>query len=140
MKVGIIGTGAMGKPMAHNILRASHSLIVYARHPEKVRDLEAEGAKMVGSAADVGAESECIVLSLPFDPEVEEVVMGERGILTGASPGTLILDTTTGTPKAAVHIGALTVQEGVGYLDAPVSGGVKGAIEAKLTFIVGGEK
>lgn len=141
MKVGIIGTGAMGKPMAHNILKkAGYSLIVYARHPEKVKDLEAEGAKIVASPADVGQESDCIVLSLPFDPEVEEVVMGERGILSGASPGTLILDTTTGTPGAAVHVAAVTARKGVGYLDAPISGGVKGAIEARLTFIVGGEK
>jgi len=139
MNVGIIGTGAMGKPMAHNILKGGNSLAVYARHPEKVRDLEAEGAKLVSSSAEVGAESEYIVLSLPFDPEVEEVVMGEKGILSGASPGKVILDTTTGTPKAAVDIAAATAEKGVTYLDAPISGGVKGAVEAKMTFIVGGE-
>jgi len=139
MNVGIIGTGTMGKPMAHNILKAGHSLIIYARHPEKVKDLEAEGAKLVASPADVGTESECILLSLPFDPEVEEVVLGEKGILAGASSGAVILDTTTGTPKAAVQVASVTAQKGVGYVDAPISGGVKGAIEAKLTFIVGGE-
>lgn len=139
MNVGIIGTGTMGKPMARNILKAGHSLIIYARHPEKVKDLEAEGAKLVASPADVGAESECILLSLPFDPEVEEVVLGEKGILAGASSGAVILDTTTGTPKAAVQVASVTAQKGVGYVDAPISGGVKGAIEAKLTFIVGGE-
>jgi 3-hydroxyisobutyrate dehydrogenase-like beta-hydroxyacid dehydrogenase len=140
MNVGIIGTGAMGKPMARNILKGSHSLIVYARHPEKVKDLEGEGAKLVSSPAEVGAASEYIVLSLPFDPEVEEVVMGEKGILSGTSPGALILDTTTGTPKAAVDVAAVTARKGVAYLDAPISGAVKGAIEARLTFIVGGEK
>jgi len=139
MKVGIIGTGRMGKPMAKNILKAGYSLTIYARHPEKVKDLESEGAKLVSSPADVGAMSECIVLSLPFDPEVEEVVSGGKGILVGASPGTLILDTTTGTPKAAIEIGARVAKKGVRYLDAPISGGVKGAIEGKLTFIVGGE-
>jgi 3-hydroxyisobutyrate dehydrogenase-like beta-hydroxyacid dehydrogenase len=139
MNVGIIGTGTMGKPMARNILKAGHSLIIYARHPEKVKDLEAEGAKLVASPADVGTESECILLSLPFDPEVEEVVLGEKGILAGASSGAVILDTTTGTPKAAVQVASVTAQKGVGYVDAPISGGVKGAIEAKLTFIVGGE-
>jgi len=139
MNVGIIGTGTMGKPMARNILKTGHSLIIYARHPEKVKDLEAEGAKLVASPADVGAESECILLSLPFDPEVEEVVLGEKGILAGASSGAVILDTTTGTPKAAVQVASVTAQKGVGYVDAPISGGVKGAIEAKLTFIVGGE-
>jgi 3-hydroxyisobutyrate dehydrogenase-like beta-hydroxyacid dehydrogenase len=139
MNVGIIGTGTMGKPMARNILKAGHSLIIYARHPEKVKDLEAEGAKLVASPAEVGEESECILLSLPFDPEVEEVVLGEKGILAGASSGAVILDTTTGTPKAAVQVASVTAQKGVGYVDAPISGGVKGAIEAKLTFIVGGE-
>lgn len=139
MNVGIIGTGKMGKPMAKNILKAGYSLIIYARHPEKVKDLESEGAKLVASPADLGAMTEYIVLSLPFDPEVEEVVLGEKGILAGASPGTLILDTTTGTPKAAIQIAARASQTGVGYIDAPVSGGVKGAIEGKLTFIVGGE-
>jgi len=140
MKVGIIGTGAMGKPMARNILKGGHSLVVYARHPEKARDLEAEGATLVSSSAEVGAASECIVLSLPFDPEVAEVVMGEKGILSGASPGTLILDTTTGTPTAAGDVAAATAEKGVTYLDAPISGGVKGAVEAKMTFIVGGAK
>jgi 3-hydroxyisobutyrate dehydrogenase-like beta-hydroxyacid dehydrogenase len=139
MKVGIIGTGKMGKPMAKNILKAGHSLIIYARHPEKVKDLESEGARVIASPAEVGAMSECVVLSLPFDPEVEEVVLGDKGILMGASPGTIILDTTTGTPKAAVQIAGRVSQKGVGYLDAPISGGVKGAIERKLTFIVGGE-
>jgi 3-hydroxyisobutyrate dehydrogenase-like beta-hydroxyacid dehydrogenase len=67
------------------------------------------------------------------------VVLGEKGILAGASSGAVILDTTTGTPKAAVQVASVTAQKGVGYVDAPISGGVKGAIEAKLTFIVGGE-
>jgi len=139
MKVGIIGTGTMGKPMAQHVLKAGHSLIVYARHPEKVKDLEGEGGKIVASPAEVGASSECIILSLPFDPEVEEVVLGKKGILEGALPGTLILDTTTGSPKAAVQMAAATRPKGVEYIDAPISGGVKGATEGKLTFIVGGE-
>jgi 3-hydroxyisobutyrate dehydrogenase-like beta-hydroxyacid dehydrogenase len=140
MKVGLIGTGTMGKPMAGNVLKAGNSLVLYARHPEKVRDLEAAGAERVSSPAEVGARSECILLSLPFDPEVEEVVLGEKGILKGASPGTIILDTTTGTPKGAVKIAEAVRPKGVAYLDAPISGGVKGAIDKKLTFMVGGDK
>jgi 3-hydroxyisobutyrate dehydrogenase-like beta-hydroxyacid dehydrogenase len=88
----------------------------------------------------VGAASDCVVLSLPFDPEVEEVILGERGILKRASPGTVIVDTTTGTPAAAVRMAAAATQKRVDYLDAPISGGVKGAIEGKLTFLVGGEE
>jgi len=139
MDVGIIGTGTMGKPMAHHILRAGHALFVYARRAEKVKDLESAGARFVASPAEVGAKSECVILSLPFDPEVEEVVLGEKGILAGASPGTLILDTTTGSPHAAVQVAAATRPKGVDYIDAPISGGIKGAVEGKLTFIVGGE-
>jgi len=140
MNIGIIGTGTMGKPMARNILKAGHSLTLFARHPEKVKDLVAEGAKIAASAADLGAASDCVVLSLPFDPEVEEVILGERGILKGASPGMVIVDTTTGTPAAAVRMAATATQKRVDYLDAPISGGVKGAIEGKLTFLVGGEE
>ena len=139
MNVGIIGTGTMGKPMAHHILGAGHTLLVYARRVEKIKDLEAAGARIVASPAEVGAKSECIVLSLPFDPEVDEVVLGEKGILAGASPGTLILDTTTGSPRAAVQVAAATRAKGVEYIDAPISGGIRGAIEGKLTFIVGGD-
>jgi len=140
MNIGIIGTGTMGKPMARNILRAGHSLTLFARHPEKVKDLVAEGAKIAVSAAEAGAARDCIVLSLPFDPEVEEVILGERGILKGASPGTVIVDTTTGTPAAAVRMAAAAAPKRVDYLDAPISGGVKGASEGKLTFLVGGEQ
>jgi len=139
MDAGIIGTGTMGKPMAHHILKAGHALFVYARHPEKVKDLELAGAVIVASPAEVGARSKCVILSLPFDPEVEEVLLGERGILAGAPPGTLILDTTTGSPRAAVQVAAVTKSKGVEYIDAPISGGVKGAVEGKLTFIVGGD-
>jgi len=139
MDVGIIGTGTMGKPMARHILRAGHTLFVYARRAEKVKDLESAGARFAASPSEVGAKSECVILSLPFDPEVEEVVLGEKGILAGASPGTLILDTTTGSPHAAVQVAAATRPKGVDYIDAPISGGIKGAVEGKLTFIVGGE-
>jgi 2-hydroxymethylglutarate dehydrogenase len=140
MNVGIIGIGAMGKPMAGNILKAGHTLRVFARNPEKAKGLQSEGAKLAASPAEVAAASDAIVLSLPFDPEVEEVLLGARGIAEGASPGLLILDTTTGSTKAAVQIAGLLRPRGITYLDAPVSGGVKGAIEGKLTFLVGGEE
>lgn len=139
MNTGIIGIGAMGKPMAGNILKAGHPLRVFARSPEKARDLETQGAKLAASPAEVAAASDYIVLSLPFDPEVEEVIFGTRGIAEGAKPGLLILDTTTGSTKAAVQVAERLQPRGIAYLDAPVSGGVKGAIDGKLTFLVGGE-
>jgi 2-hydroxymethylglutarate dehydrogenase len=140
MKVGIIGTGLMGKPMAGNLLKAGYPLNVYARHPEKVEDLKNNGARIVASPADVGAQSEVVILSLPFDPDVEEVMTGEGGILSASSPGTLILDTTTGTTEGSIRMAALAAEKRVGYLDAPISGGVQRATEGTLTFIVGGEK
>jgi 3-hydroxyisobutyrate dehydrogenase-like beta-hydroxyacid dehydrogenase len=139
MNVGIIGIGTMGKPMAGNVLKAGHALHVFARNPEKARELVKQGAKLLASPAEVAAASDTVVLSLPFDPEVEEVLLGTRGIAEGAKPGLLILDTTTGSTKAAVQIAERLRPRGITYLDAPVSGGVKGAIEGKLTFVVGGE-
>jgi 3-hydroxyisobutyrate dehydrogenase-like beta-hydroxyacid dehydrogenase len=139
MNVGIIGIGAMGKSMAGNILKAGHTLYIFARNPEKAGELAARGAKLLASPAELAAVSDAIVLSLPFDPEVEEVLFGASGIAEGAKPGLLILDTTTGSKKAAVQIAERLRPRGITYLDAPVSGGVKGAIEGKLTFIVGGE-
>ena len=139
MNVGIIGTGVMGKPMARNILKAGHALTVYARHPEKVKDLEAEGATLVGSPEAVGVESECVLLSLPFDPEVEKTVLGEDGVLSGATAGTVIVDTTTGTPQSSRRVAASVAEKDVYYLDAPVSGGVKGAENGTLTIMLGGE-
>ena len=85
MKIGIIGTGTMGKPMARNLLKAKFSVGIFARHPEKAQDLKKEGARLLPSAAEVSRESDCILLSLPFDPEVEEVVSGEKGVLAGAA-------------------------------------------------------
>ncbi len=139
MKAGIIGIGTMGKPMAENILKAGHALFVFARNREKARALETAGARVVASPAEVAAASDLIVLSLPFDPEVEEVLLGSRGIVEGAKPGLLILDTTTGSTKAAVQVAERLRPRGIAYLDAPVSGGVRGAVEGKLTFLVGGE-
>jgi 3-hydroxyisobutyrate dehydrogenase-like beta-hydroxyacid dehydrogenase len=138
MKLGFIGAGQMGKPMAHNLLKAKHSLCLYARHPEKLSDLKAAGASFLASPAEVAGASDLLVLCLPADAEVDEVIGGKTGILAGAAPGALVLDTTTGTPAAAQRVAELLKSKGVDYLDAPISGGVKGAVEAKLTFMVGG--
>jgi 2-hydroxymethylglutarate dehydrogenase len=139
MKLGFIGTGQMGKPMAHNLLKAKHSLSVYARHPEKVSDLQSAGASFLASPAEVAKASELLILCLPTDAEVDAVIGGEAGILAGASAGALILDATTGTPAAAERVAQVLKTKGVDYIDAPISGGVKGAVEAKLTFMAGGD-
>jgi 3-hydroxyisobutyrate dehydrogenase-like beta-hydroxyacid dehydrogenase len=139
MKIGFIGTGQMGKPMAQNLLKAKHSLSVYARNPEKIADLKSAGAAILPSPAKVAAASEVMILCLPTDLEVDAVIGGEQGILAGASAGTLVLDATTGTPAAAKQVAQTLKNRGIDYVDAPISGGVKGAVDAKLTFMAGGE-
>lgn len=140
MKIGIIGTGAMGLPMSINLLKSTGELFVYARHREKVTALAEQGATVVATPAELGAACKLILLSLPFDPDVEDVLLGEDGVLSRAAAGTIILDTTTGTPAAAVDMASRCLKKGIGYIDAPISGGVKRAETAELTFIVGGEK
>jgi 3-hydroxyisobutyrate dehydrogenase-like beta-hydroxyacid dehydrogenase len=140
MKVGFIGTGAMGKPMAHNIIKAGHSLAVFARNPEKIAELLHAGASPANCPAEVASRSEAVFLSLPADREVDEVVSGERGVLEAASAGTILIDTTTGTPSAARRVAEQAAKKQVFYLDVPVSGGVKGAREGTLTLMIGGER
>ncbi len=140
MKIGIIGTGAMGLPISFNLLKSAGELFVYARHREKVTALVKKGATVAATPAELGAACKLILLSLPFDPDVEDVLLGENGVLSRAAAGTIILDTTTGTPAAAVDMEIRCLEKGIGYIDAPISGGVKRAETAELTFIVGGEK
>lgn len=138
MNIGFIGTGTMGNPMAKNILKSPHKLWVYARNQKKVEDLVHDGAQLVGSPAELADQCEFIVLSLPFDPEVTEIITGKNGILMNAKPGTMIIDTTTGTPQNSIEMAAILAEKNVDYIDAPVSGGVKGATDGTLTFISGG--
>lgn len=138
MKIGFIGTGTMGKPMAKNILKSNQQLCVYARHPGKVEDLVSIGAQSVGSPAELANQCEFIILSLPFDPEVSEIITGKNGILMAAKSGTMVIDTTTGTPQNSIEMAAVLAKQSIDYIDAPISGGVNGAIDGTLTFISGG--
>jgi 3-hydroxyisobutyrate dehydrogenase-like beta-hydroxyacid dehydrogenase len=138
MNFGIIGTGAMGLPMARNMLNAGNNLYVYARRPERITELRELGALLLDNPADIGRKCDIIILSLPFDPDVEEIMLGTKGVLSEATPGTIIVDTTTGTPAAAIKMAELCDKKEVAYIDAPISGGVQRAEEGKLTFIVGG--
>lgn len=140
MNIGFIGAGVMGKPMAKNILKTGYPLILYARNPDKVKDLINEGAQLVNLPSEVAKKCEVIVLSLPFDPEVKEIITGENGLLAGAVTNSLIIDTTTGTPQNSIDMASLAASQGIDYIDAPVSGGVQGAIKGTLTFIVGGNE
>lgn len=138
-KVGFVGLGIMGMPMARNLMRAGYELIVFNRSPGKAREVAREGAGVAGSVGEVAEESDVIITMLPGPPEVEAVVAGEGGLLQGAREGMLIVDMSTSSPVLARELAKAARGLGVGMLDAPVSGGDVGAIEGTLSIMVGGE-
>ena len=141
LRVGFIGLGTMGQGMARNLAKAGFPLTVMTRHYEKAEAFarEVPGSRAVREPADVGRESDVIVSSVPDSPEVEEVHLGERGTASGAAAGAIVIDTSTIAAEAARDIAARLSERGIALLDAPVSGGQKGAIEGTLTFFVGGD-
>jgi 3-hydroxyisobutyrate dehydrogenase-like beta-hydroxyacid dehydrogenase len=140
LTVGFIGLGTMGTGMARNLARAGFALALSSRTAAKVKALSAElGAKACGSPAEVGAASEIVVSCLPDSPEVEQVHLGPEGTVRGAAKGTVVIDCSTIAAEAARSIAERLAESGVSFLDAPVSGGQKGAADGTLTFFVGGE-
>src|SRR5215204_4093067 len=137
-KVGFVGLGIMGKPMARNLMQAGYELVVHNRTTEKAEKLTSEGATAAGSPREVAEESGIVVTMLPGPPEVEEVVAGEEGLLEGAKEGSLIVDMSTSSPVLARELVRAAREKGVGMLDAPVSGGDVGAEEGTLSIMVGG--
>ncbi len=139
-KIGFIGLGIMGKPMAKNLLKAAYELIVYDIVPETVAELEAEGAKKAGSIAEVACVADVIVTMLPNSPHVREVVLGAGGILENAKKGAIIVDMSSISPIVAQEIEKACAEKGVVYLDAPVSGGEPKATDGTLAIMVGGDE
>ena len=139
-KIGFIGLGIMGKPMAKNLLKAGYSLTVYDIVPEAVQAVVDAGAKPGSSSKDVAAKSEVIITMLPNSPEVKEVVLGANGVLEGAKPGTILVDMSSIAPLASKEIAEEAKSKGVAMLDAPVSGGEPKAVEGTLAIMVGGQK
>ena len=140
MKVGFIGTGNMGKPMASNLLAAGYELTVYDKRKEATEELVREGASWADTPRAVAQASEVTITSLPGPLEVEEVALGQNGILEGAASGHFYIDTSTSTPDTIRRIAALAADKGVDVLDAPVTGGVRGARKGTLTIMVGGNE
>lgn len=140
MKVGFIGLGNMGNPMAANVLKARHDLTVYDVRRERGRNLEEAGAKWAMSPKDVAAQSEVVLSALPGPREVEAVVLGEEGVFAGLNRGSAYIDTSTNAPTTMRKIAEIGISKGFCVLDAPISGGVSGARDATLTVFVGGEK
>jgi 2-hydroxy-3-oxopropionate reductase len=138
MKIGFVGLGIMGRPMALNLLKAGHALQVFDVVPERMTALVQAGATAAASAREAAADCEMVITMLPNSPEVRAAVCGADGVLEGAAPGTLLVDMSSIAPLASREIAAQAAARGVVMLDAPVSGGEPKAIEGKLAIMVGG--
>ncbi len=137
-KIGFIGLGIMGKPMAKNLLKAGYPLTVYDIVPDKAEEVVEAGAKASSSSKEVAEKSEVIITMLPNSPEVKEAVLGKNGVLEGAKPGTILIDMSSIAPLASKEVAEKAKEKGVTVLDAPVSGGEPKAIEGTLAIMVGG--
>ena len=137
-KIGFIGLGIMGKPMAKNLVKAGYELTFYARRSEVIEEMEAEGATGVGSPKAVAEATDIVVTIVTADAEVREVVSGPEGVLEGACEGQLVVDMSTISPLTIQEIAGAAAEQGVRVMDAPVSGGDTGAIAGTLTIIAGG--
>ncbi len=137
-KIGFIGLGIMGKPMAKNLLKAGYSLTVYDIVVERMDDVVEAGAKAGSSSKEIAEKSEIIITMLPNSPDVKEAVLGKNGVLEGAKPGTILIDMSSIAPLASKEIAEKAKEKGVTVLDAPVSGGEPKAIEGTLAIMVGG--
>jgi 2-hydroxy-3-oxopropionate reductase len=138
--IGYIGLGLMGAPMARNLMKAGHTLIVHNRSRAIVDELANEGATPAQSPREVAAQSEFVFTNLPDSPDVEQVVLGDDGIIKGAHDNLIYIDNSTIKPETARHIADKLATVGVMALDAPVSGGDIGAQAGTLTIMVGGDK
>ncbi|MDE2999700.1 MAG: NAD(P)-dependent oxidoreductase [Gemmatimonadota bacterium] len=139
MRVGFIGLGNMGQPMAANILDAGHTLTIHDTRRRTGRDLEAAGASWAEDPRAVAARSEVVLTSLPDTGAVEQVALCNNGVFSGLAGGSTYVDTSTIAPSAMRRISAMGTKRGLHVLDAPVSGGIHGATDAALTLFVGGD-
>jgi 2-hydroxy-3-oxopropionate reductase len=139
-KVGFIGLGIMGKPMAQNLMEAGYELTVNNRTPEKAEELGEAGATVAASPKEVAEQSDIIITMLPDSPQVREVVAGEDGVLEVISEGSLLIDMSTISPVVTEELAEAVREKGASMLDAPVSGGDVGAIEGTLSIMVGGDE
>jgi 2-hydroxy-3-oxopropionate reductase len=138
--IGFIGLGIMGRPMAKNLLKAGYPLVVHSRSKAPVEEIVAAGAKAASSPAEVASRSEILITMLPNSPDVELVALGKSGLMEGARPGLLFIDMSTISPIVSQKVGKALGAKDVRMLDAPVSGGEKGAVDGVLSIMVGGEK
>jgi 2-hydroxy-3-oxopropionate reductase len=138
--IGFIGLGIMGKPMAKNLLKAGHTLVVYDIMPAGADEVVAAGAARGSSPKDVAGQTDIVITMVPDGPEVEQAVLGSNGVLEGAKKGTIVVDMSSISPMVAQKVGAKCEAQGVDFLDAPVSGGEPKAIDGTLAIMVGGRQ
>lgn len=139
MNIGFIGLGLMGRPLAGHLANAGHTLHLWARRPAALEAFKDMAVQRHASAAEVARHAEVVITMVADAPDVREVILGANGIAAGARPGLIVVDMSTINPNAAREIGADLAGRGIEFLDAPVSGGEVGAINATLTIMVGGK-
>ena len=136
--IAFIGLGIMGSPMAANLVKAGHTVTGFNLTQPAIDKLVADGGRGAASIAEAVAEAEVVITMVPADPQVEEVILGEGGVLENARPGTLVIDMSSITPQTSIRVAEAAAAKGIRTLDAPVSGGEAGAVEAVLSIMVGG--
>lgn len=145
MKIGFVGIGNMGQPMVANLVKAGWDVGIYDVDARKARSFAASvGCRQVLSLADLGATSDAVILMLPDGKIVRKVTLGDNGqndcLSAGMSPGKTIIDMSSSAPVGTRELGAELAERGIGMMDAPVSGGVKGAVAGTLAILVGGDR
>ncbi|HJX07148.1 MAG TPA: 2-hydroxy-3-oxopropionate reductase [Actinomycetota bacterium] len=138
-RIGFVGLGIMGKPMAMNLLGAGYPLTVHSRSPAPVDDVVEAGATRASGPAEVAAASDVTITMLPDTRDVEQVLTGESGVVEGAAAGSLVIDMSSIDPAPTREIAAALAARDVAMVDAPVSGGERGAIDGTLSIMVGGD-
>ena len=139
-KIGFVGLGIMGRPMAKNLIEAGHNLVLYNRTKGKAEELSGDSSTVADSPREVAERSDIVVTMLPDSPDVEEVVAGKVGVLEGLKEGALVVDMSTISPVVARKLAEKAREKGASMLDAPVSGGDVGARDGTLSIMVGGSE
>jgi 2-hydroxy-3-oxopropionate reductase len=139
VRIGFIGLGIMGSPMAKNLVKAGRELVVYDVVAERVTDVVRAGARAGTSSKDVARQVDVVITMLPNSPHVKDVVLGQNGVLEGAKPGTIVVDMSSIAPLVAQEVAEALAGKGIEMLDAPVSGGEPKAVQGTLAIMVGGK-
>lgn len=139
-RIGFIGLGLMGKPMASNIVRKGYRVTVYNRSKRSVDELAMLGASSASSPSEVAKHSDVVMDMVTDTPDVQDVLLGQNGVIEGAREGMIVIDMSTNSPDVSASTSSALSKKAVEFLDAPVTGGDKGAKEATLTIMVGGKK